>query len=451
MTNGTGIGSTEFHVFRSNGAIEPEYLWRFVRQQSFREKAKTVMSGAVGQQRVPADYLRDHVIPLPPLLEQRRIVSKVDALIARSALARKELDCIPTLIANYKQQVLALAAEGNLTSKWRVEHNAAQWARTSVAEIAETTFDGPFGSNLKSADYVKSGVRVVRLENIGRLHFVREKETYISKAKFTALARHQLKPEDVLFSSFIADEIRVCLFPDDLDTAAINKADCFCVRVDRQRCLPKFLAFRLASPTCYEVLKEAVHGATRPRISLKHLKQFEIDLPSLKEQAEIVRLLESAFGWLDRVAADHSAASKMLAKLDEAILAKAFRGELIPQDPNDEPATVLLSLIQLETKTEPSRRGQRSDGPVLETPTKVRDGVTRPRRVSKGQNVSKNRQDDDVFGKPYLASLIKKGRGKSTQELFKAANLPVPDFYKQLAWEIEQKYIRDHGEKLEAA
>lgn len=161
LTNRTGMGSTEFHVFRSNGAIQPEYLWRFVRQKSFRENAQAVMSGAVGQQRVPADYLKEHIIPLPPLPEQWRIVAKLDGLTARTARARKELSRISTLIARYKQRILTLAAEGMLTSKWRAENDASEWARTSVAEIAESTFDGPFGSNLKSADYVESGVRVV--------------------------------------------------------------------------------------------------------------------------------------------------------------------------------------------------------------------------------------------------------------------------------------------------
>ena len=146
--------------------------------------------------------------------------------------------------------------------------------------------------------------------------------------------------------------------PNDLETIAINKADCFCVRVDQQKCLPQFLAYSLASPACYEILKEAVHGATRPRISLTHLKQFQIDLPPLDEQTEIVRRIESAFGWLDRMAADHAAATRLLAKLDAAILAKAFRGELVPQDPNDEPADKLLERIKAERSAAPKvKRG----------------------------------------------------------------------------------------------
>ena len=64
--------------------------------------------------------------------------------------------------------------------------------------------------------------------------------------------------------------------------------------------------------------------------------------------------------------------------------------------------------------------------------------------------MTKSRQDEDVMGKPYLANLLKAGHGASAQDLFKAADLPVADFYKQLAWEVSQKHIRDDDEQLEA-
>lgn len=143
LTNGTGMGSTEFHVFRSYGAIEPEYLWRYVRQQSFRDDARTVMSGAVGQQRVPADWLKEHMIPLAPKAEQRRIVEKVDGLTARTARARTELDRIPTLIARYKQRLLALAFSGELTAGWRRENGAkAHWKAKAVGDLITDVIGG---------------------------------------------------------------------------------------------------------------------------------------------------------------------------------------------------------------------------------------------------------------------------------------------------------------------
>ena len=360
------LTSTGIAVLRPSSGLDERFLFHWVRSDGFIETMSQAQDGTL----YPAVADKDVAaasIPLPPLLEQRRISSKVDGLTARTARARKELDRIPILVARYKQRVLELASLGDLTKDWRESHERVGWTEVSVEEIAETTFDGPFGSNLKSADYIARGVRVVRLENIGRLTFIREKETYISKKKYEGLKRHTLEANDVLFSSFIAEEIRVCRFPDDLPTSAINKADCFCIRPSADQCLPAFLTFRLAAPQTYEVLKESVHGATRPRISLKQLKAFKFELPSIEEQSEIVRRIESAFGWLDRLAADHSASERLLPKLDAAILEKAFQGELVPQDPNDEPASELLERVKAERAAAPKKKRTRNSG-ILTAP-----------------------------------------------------------------------------------
>lgn len=357
LANGQWSAIANTHiVFPESGAVDQRWLWLLINDEDFWER------GGSAQPFVKVKKTLERDISLPPYAEQQRIAAKVDGMTARTARARKDLDRIPTLIARYKQRVLELAASGKLTKDWQSTGNREQWNQVSVEEIAETTFDGPFGSNLKSADYVAKGVRVVRLENIGRLTFIREKETYISKAKYKGLMRHTLQADDVLFSSFIAEEIRVCRLPSNLATAAINKADCFCVRPNTDQCLPAFLTFRLAAPQTYEILKESVHGATRPRISLKQLKAFTFALPSIEEQQEIVGRIESAFGWLDRLAADHAAADRLLPKLDAAILEKAFRGELVPQDPNDEPASELLDRIKAERAAAPKKKQRRKLG-----------------------------------------------------------------------------------------
>jgi type I restriction enzyme S subunit len=70
----------------------------------------------------------------------------------------------------------------------------------------------------------------------------------------------------------------------------------------------------------------------------------------------------------------------------------------------------------------------------------------------KDSSMTKSRHDPDVMGQPYLARILRKLSGPGNVEaLFKAADLPVADFYKQLAWEIENKHIRDGQDKLEAA
>ena len=159
------------------------------------------------------------------------------------------------------------------------------------------------------------------------------------------------------------------------------------------------------------------------------------------------------------MAADHAAAARLLPKLDAAILARAFRGDLVPQDPNDEPASVLLARIKAERETAPKKtpgqkstvhrleaRGISTGPPQVGTPT-----LAVQRAKSRKSAMPKTRQDDDVMGKPYLAGLLKSASRADVQSLFLAADLPVADFYKQLAWEIDAKHIIDSPDELKAA
>ena len=206
-------------------------------------------------------------------------------------------------------------------------------ARTlSIAELATTVFDGPFGSNLKSNDYTTSGVRVVRLENIGHRRFIAEKTSFISDEKAAGLARHLLLPGDVLFSSFVEDAVRVCLFPAGLPSPAINKADCFCIRVNPNLALPEYVALRLASPETFKVLRDLVHGATRPRVGLQGLKNYRIEVPPLAEQRMIVARIEALFARTRRARAEAARAVALLDRLEARILASASLGELVAQN-----------------------------------------------------------------------------------------------------------------------
>ena len=308
------------------------FLWWF-----FRHKVEDFRSAGQGgaQPNISQTVIKASGIDLPPLPEQRRIVAKVDRLSARSAAARDHLAHITTLATRAKQAILdAETVQGT-----------ADCETASVADLAAKMFDGPFGSNLKSNDYTDAGVRVVRLENIGVMDFRSDKITHVSKEKFEALQRHSLQPDDLVFSSFVADDVRAALIPTDLGPA-INKADCFCIRSDRDIIDPTYLLYRLSARQTYWDMEKLVHGATRPRIGLRHLKAYEIALPSIDRQKDIVRRIKAAFARIDRLTEEAARAAHLVDRLDERLLAKAFAGELVPQDPNDEPAEALLARIR---------------------------------------------------------------------------------------------------------
>jgi type I restriction enzyme, S subunit len=121
LHGGMACGSTEFHVLRAGKEVLAEYIWRFLRQNGYRSLAAQHMTGAVGQRRVPVEFLKKSILPLPPLQEQRRIITKLDSLLGCSKNARDELDHIPKLVARYKRAVLTSAFCGDLTADWRRE------------------------------------------------------------------------------------------------------------------------------------------------------------------------------------------------------------------------------------------------------------------------------------------------------------------------------------------
>lgn len=376
------IASSEWIVMRAN-QHDSRFLKHYFASASFRELLCTDLTGVGGSlTRAQPRRVATYKIPVAPLAEQKRIADKLDTLLARVDATHARLDHIVPILKRFRQSVLAAATSGKLTEDWRQEQSAKAsvvsvdpvhhggdieqlphegkvktdsiashlqsnlhselWPITTVDAVSRIVFDGPFGSNLKSDDYSEFGFRVVRLENIGWMNFVFEKKTFISNEKFEKLKKHTLLADDILFSSFVAEEVRVCMLPPSLNKVAINKADCFCIRVNEDICDPHFLLIRLACYSTYKAFEESVHGATRPRINLGQLRRFQFRLPEIKEQKEIVRRVGSLFALADKIEERYTSARTQVDKLTPALLAKAFRGELVAQDPNDEPAEQLL-------------------------------------------------------------------------------------------------------------
>ncbi|MDU7404366.1 MAG: restriction endonuclease subunit S [Citrobacter portucalensis] len=268
--------------------------------------------------------LQETLFPLPPLAEQKIIAEKLDTLLAQVDSTKARLEQIPQILKRFRQAVLVSAVNG----KFQAESSSKECC--TIDSLCLTSFDGPFGSKLKTSDYTNSGVRVVRLENIGHLEFNSEKETYISHEKYKSLYSNTLKENDLIFSSFVDEDVRVCLIPQS-EEIFINKADCFCLRVDPSLASPHYLALVLASKTSYEQIKEKVQGITRPRINLRTLRSLKFDIPDLKEQHEIVRRVEQLFAYADTIEKQVNNALTRVNNLTQSILAKAFRGELTAQ------------------------------------------------------------------------------------------------------------------------
>lgn len=221
------------------------------------------------------------------------------------------------------------------------------WASVDQCALDEASItDGPFGSNLKSAHYTESGPRVLRLQNIGDGHFV-DAKAHISEDHYETLAKHAVAANDVVVAMLGEVLPRACIIPEGI-APAIVKADCARIRLNPKLLLPALLnAVLNAEPTRKRVAR-LVKGIGRPRVNLGTLRSIPIPLPPIAEQTAICDALKVAIDSADEQEESLRQGFRLVAAQRKNILKAAFAGQLVPQDPNDEPASVLQERIRVE-------------------------------------------------------------------------------------------------------
>ncbi|UNE61988.1 restriction endonuclease subunit S [Xanthomonas oryzae] len=297
----------------------------------------------------------DLEIPLPPLAEQKRIAQKLDALLAQVDTLKARIDAIPALLKRFRESVLTAATNGNLTEDWRTQMGSCEnWTKVELADVAR---EFSYGSAAKST---KQGlVPVLRMGNIQNR--LLDWKDLVFTSDLDEIKKYGLKDGDVLFNRTNSPELvgKTAVFKGNRDAiyaGYLIKVKC------SARLLPDYLNYCLGSPLgrayCWKVKSD---GVSQSNINAKKLAAFTFDLPSVEEQTEIVRRVEQLFAYADQLEAKVAAAQKRINALTQSLLAKAFRGELVPQDPTDEPASVLLERIRTQRAAAPKpKRGRKA-------------------------------------------------------------------------------------------
>jgi type I restriction enzyme, S subunit len=206
---------------------------------------------------------------------------------------------------------------------------------------------GPFGSALKKEIFVPVGYKVYEQCNpindncsLGRY--------YITAEKFNELEAFKVNAGDLLISCSGVTLGRITQVPESFKEGVINQA-LLKVTLNGKIIRNDYFIKYFRSTACQAFVFEGSQGSAQPNIKgVKELKELPVPVPPLPEQQEIVRRVEGLFVLADQIEARYAKAKAHVEKLTQSILAKAFRGELVPQDPNDEPASVLLERVKRE-------------------------------------------------------------------------------------------------------
>ena len=381
LQNGLGFGSTEFHVLRSKGAVLPEYVYHFIRQESFRRVAEGEMTGSVGQKRVPASFLEQAELPLPPLAEQRRIVAKVEELLVQVNAARERLARVPTILKRLRQSVLAAACSGRLTADRRggqaepgsVDEYPAGWRLTTLGLLAKPSLNGRGFVTSGSrgwAQYVSTvGPFFIRSENINTEYLRLADAIRVMPPAGAEVERTRVRAGDLLLTITGNNVGRTAIVPDECPLAHVSQHVAI-IRLIRP-CEAPYLWIWLRSEKHGQAqLRSYFYGETKPGLNLQQVKDVVVHLPPLAEQREVVRRAEVLFALADAIEKRVTAATLRVEKLTQAILARAFRGELVPTEAeltrsegrDYESASALLARIRAERVDISSAKRKRRAG-----------------------------------------------------------------------------------------
>jgi len=378
-----------------------DYLQRFIQSQFHHINTNT---RGTGIPHVDPEVFWNLEVPLPPLSEQRRIVQKLDRLLAKVDACQQRLEKIPILLKRFRQSVLAAACSGRLTEDWRKKHEIEpaasllkqikewrlavatgkkdkdqllQWFGRDNYSIGddEIIFDslpetwemcriGAIGKvcngstpSRKRPDYWGTDIAWVSSGEVQN-NIVRETREKITRAGYDSCSVQILPTGTVLLA--MIGEGRTRGQTAILNINATINQNIAAIIIEHGYINSKYLWWWFQMR--YQMTRKQGSGSGPQALNCQRVRELPFLLPPIPEQQEIVRRVEALFKIADRIEERYQRAKIQVDKLTQSILAKAFRGELVPQDFSDEPASILLERIKQQKISGNQSKNYRAKG-----------------------------------------------------------------------------------------
>lgn len=229
-----------------------------------------------------------------------------------------------------------------------------------ISGLPRAMQSGPFGSNLKHSEFTALGILVIGIDNVKDGYFTNGSGNRISEEKFVELEKYEARPGDLLIT-VMASLGRTCVVPRDIERAIITK-HVYRISMEQHLLYPEFYNYLLQSHTVSRLrMFENAQGQTRPGLNSTILKELPVPLCHIEEQKLIVEYIEEKLSSIANFDTEIESALKRSETLRQSILKKAFSGQLVPQDPSDEPASELLARIQAEKESVNTEKAKKTN------------------------------------------------------------------------------------------
>jgi len=296
-------------IIRSRKYFEHKHLFYWLLSNFGQKQIKDKITGSA-QPGLSSKFTKNFFVLKPPLPEQRKIaeiletvdnaIERTDTIIekykrikqglmqdllTRGVVENDELGVMNYELRDEKKHRFKDSPLGRIPEEWEVVE-----LMNGIGGNANLIVAGPFGSNLKVLDYKKTGIPIIRLQNIDENKFIDKDIKFISDKKAKELSYHSFKSGDLILAK-LGDPIgKTCIVP-NIFKYGIVVADVVRIRVNEQYADKRFISYILNFDICRNQLNTDIIGTTRPRVNLDQIRNAKVPLPPLSEQHRIASIL----------------------------------------------------------------------------------------------------------------------------------------------------------------
>ena len=307
-------------LLRTN-VIDKRFHSYFFQTQYYRNTISS-LAGGININNIKKEHIENLQIPLPPLTEQKQIAEKLDKLFDQIETIKEASNKIPELLKNFRQQVLTYAVTGKLTNS-----DFAHWEKSTIGAIGKVKGGKRLPKGEELVNY-NTGYPYIRARDLKEGTVLKQNIMYLLPETQEKIKNYIVKTNDVYITIVGAKIGDAGIIPESMNNANLTENAAKITDLS-EKIMPQYLSLWLQAPLCQSEIQQSIKSAAQGKLALTRINSLSVCFPPIESQKEIIDKVEYLLGELKMIESKFYQLQNILGKLPQALLCKAFKGELL--------------------------------------------------------------------------------------------------------------------------
>ena len=307
-------------LLRTN-VIDKRFHSYFFQTQYYRNTISS-LAGGININNIKKEHIENLQIPLPPLTEQKQIAEKLDKLFDQIETIKEASNKIPELLKNFRQQVLTYAVTGKLTNS-----DFAHWEKSTIGAIGKVKGGKRLPKGEELVNY-NTGYPYIRARDLKEGTVLKQNIMYLLPETQEKIKNYIVKTNDVYITIVGAKIGDAGIIPESMNNANLTENAAKITDLS-EKIMPQYLSLWLQAPLCQSEIQQSIKSAAQGKLALTRINSLSVCFPPIESQKEIIDKVEYLLGELKIIESKFYQLQNILGKLPQALLCKAFKGELL--------------------------------------------------------------------------------------------------------------------------